>query len=147
MIQRIQTIYLALAALSCISLFGLPFATTNEMVAASSLFADGRYTIADNFGLIFLFVGAGLLAIGSIFLYSNRALQNNLTRVAAVATIIGLVLGILLFLRDGVTKTTAEPNDGLGIFMPILTIVFLFLALRSIKNDDKLVRSADRLRG
>ncbi|NJL75646.1 MAG: DUF4293 domain-containing protein [Saprospiraceae bacterium] len=148
MIQRIQTIYLALAGLCCLGLLGLPFASTEELVVTSSLFADGNYKISDNLGLIFLFIGAAALAIVAIFLYQNRSLQSNLTRVATVANIIGLVLGILLFLRDGINQPEieVEPNDGLGIFLPILAIVFLFLAMRGIKKDDQLVRSTDRLR-
>lgn len=149
MIQRIQSIYLALASGASLALFGLPFASTAEPVNESALFADSVYNISDHIVLTLLFAGAGLLALVTIFLFNNRSLQINLSRVAIVATIVGLILGVVLFLNDSITKNgdnLPDPDDGLGIFLPIVAIVLLFLALRNIRKDDKLVKSADRLR-
>ncbi len=149
MIQRIQSIYLALAGASCLALFGLPFATTDEPIYESALFTDSVYNVNDNIGLVLLFAGAGLIALVSIFLFKNRSLQINLSRIAIVATIIGFVLGIVLFLTDDITKngeTLPAPDDGLGVFLPILATILLILALRNIRKDEKIVRSADRLR-
>ncbi len=41
---------------------------------------------------------------------------------------------------------TGEINDGAGLYMPIISLIFGVLATRFIKKDDKLVRSMDRLR-
>ncbi|NJK82581.1 MAG: DUF4293 domain-containing protein [Saprospiraceae bacterium] len=149
MIQRIQTIYLAIAAVAALALTFLPFAATPEPVMGSTLFEDGKYNLYDNIGLLLLFIGAGVLALATIFLFNNRSLQINLTRVAFVANFIGLVLAVLLFLRDGIMKSDSalnNPSDGLGILLPILVGVMLVLALRNITKDEKLVRSTNRLR-
>jgi len=37
-------------------------------------------------------------------------------------------------------------NDGLGIYPPIVALIFAVLAGRAIGKDDKLVKSMDRLR-
>jgi len=37
-------------------------------------------------------------------------------------------------------------NMGIGIFLSSLSIVLILFAARAIKNDEKLIRSADRLR-
>ncbi len=148
MIQRIQTIYLAIAALAALALIFLPFAATPEPVMSSALFEDGKYNLNDNIALLLLFIGAGVLSLATIFLFNNRPLQINLTRVAFVLNFIGLILAILLFLRDDIVRSDVltSPSDGLGILLPILVGVMLVLALRNINKDEKLVRSTNRLR-
>ena len=37
-------------------------------------------------------------------------------------------------------------EKGVGVFAPVLSIVFLFMANKAIRRDEKLVKSADRLR-
>ncbi|MEM1325615.1 MAG: DUF4293 domain-containing protein [Bacteroidota bacterium] len=149
MIQRIQSIFLFLAGSASFGMFGLPFASTDQPIAQSDLFSDSAYTITDNIALMILFIGAGALSLIAIFMFKNRPLQINLSRVAFVASIIGLVLGIILFINDEITKLAAqmpEPTDGLGVLLPIVAAVMLLLAMRAIGKDEKLVRSSDRLR-
>ncbi len=148
MIQRIQTIYLAIAAFAALALIFLPFAATPSPVLSSPLFEDGKYNLHDNIALLLLFIAAGLLSLAAIFLFNNRPLQMNLIRVAFVANFIGLILAILLFLRDDIMRSDAltNPSDGLGILLPIMVGVMLVLALRNIDKDEKLVRSTNRLR-
>ncbi|MEN0049069.1 MAG: DUF4293 domain-containing protein [Bacteroidota bacterium] len=149
MIQRIQSIFLLLASAACFGLFGLPFATTDKAVAASELFADSQYEITDHIALIILFVLAGALSLVAIFMFNNRPLQINLSRVSFIAAIIGFVLGLILFFNDGIVESGAnlpDPSDGFGTALPILAGIFLLLAIRAINKDEKLVRSSDRLR-
>ncbi|MEL6945738.1 MAG: DUF4293 domain-containing protein [Bacteroidota bacterium] len=149
MIQRIQSIFLFLASAACFGLFALPFASTDQPIAASELFADSTYEITDHIALIILFVGAGLLALTAIFMFNNRPLQINLSRVSFVAAIVGLVLGLILFFNDGIVESgqsLPNPTDGFGTALPIIAGIFLLLAIRAINKDEKLVRSSDRLR-
>lgn len=149
MLQRIQSVFLFLAGGASFGMFGLPFASTDEAIAQSDLFADSVYTVTDHIALTILFVLAGALSLAAIFLFKNRPLQINLSRVAFVASIIGLVLGIILFINDEITKNAEampNPEDGIGVLLPILAAVFLLLAMRYIRKDEKLVRSSDRLR-
>jgi peptidoglycan/LPS O-acetylase OafA/YrhL len=149
MLQRIQSVFLFLASGASFGLFGLPFASTDQPIAQSDLFADSAYTVTDNIALMILFIVAGALSLGAIFLFKNRPLQINLSRVAFVASIVGLVLGIILFINDEITKLAnqmPDPQDGIGVLLPIVAAVMLLLAMRAIGKDEKLVRSSDRLR-
>ena len=148
MIQRIQSIFLLLAAACAFGLFALPFAEVAEPTVntVSPIFEDGVFDIKDQIGTMILFCLAGALTFGSIFLFNNRGLQMRLSRFAIIANIIGLVLAIVMFFNNKDLIGTQSPEDGLGIYLPILFIVFALLALRFIGKDDKLVNSMDRLR-
>ncbi|MFK7935131.1 MAG: DUF4293 domain-containing protein [Saprospiraceae bacterium] len=146
MIQRIQSIFLFLAGGASFGVLGLPFATTDKAENASALFADSIFNTQDNIALMVFFGIAGLLAIIDIFLYNNRPLQIRLGMFAFIANIIGLILGIFLFFNDMQNVGTDNINDGLGAYLPIVAGVLLLLAIRFIRKDEKLVRSADRLR-
>ncbi len=147
MIQRIQSIFLFLAAACAFGLFALPFASVATPTdTASSIFSDGVYDIQDHVGTLVLFCLAGVLALISIFMFKNRGLQKTLGRFAIIANIIGLVLGIVLFYNEAKGMGSQDPEDELGLFLPFLFIVFALLALYFIGKDDKLVKSMDRLR-
>lgn len=146
MIQRIQTIYLALAAACAFGLFALPFATSAQSSDETSLFADGIYNINDHAALLALFCGAGALALISIFLFNNRKQQLLMGRFAIIADVIGIVLVLVFLYQDGTKTGAAEVQEQLGVGLPILFVIFALLAQRGISKDEKLVRSADRLR-
>ncbi len=146
MIQRIQSIFLLLAGAAGFGALALPFATTGENVQSSALFADKVYSTGDHVGLLVLFALAGALAVADIFLYNNRPLQGKIGRIALIANILGIVLAVVLFWQDLDKLGSSAVSDGLGIYPPIAFIVFAVLALRGIKQDEVLVRSADRLR-
>lgn len=146
MIQRIQSLFLLLAAGSAFSLFALNFASTNNAISQSAIFGDGLYNIQDNIALLILFCLAGGLAFVSIFLFKNRKTQLLLSRIAIVANVIGFILALILFFNDMGTLGEATPNDELGIGAPIAFLIFGILAMRFINKDEKLVKSMDRLR-
>lgn len=147
MIQRIQSIFLLLAALSAFGLFALPFASTDSAAPNSDYFTDALFTIQDSIGLLALFGGAGLLAIASIFLYKNRKTQLLAVRFSIIFNIIGLILALILFYNDSdAIADEVGVNDELGLYLPIAFIIFALLAQRYIGKDEKLVRSMDRLR-
>jgi hypothetical protein len=92
--------------------------------------------------VIFLAVIA-LISLAAIFLFKNRVLQM---RVVLINGIISFLY--VAFMAFGVTmhalndKFTPQP----GIILPLFLLIFNFLAHRSIKHDENLVRSMDRLR-
>ncbi len=140
MIQRIQSIYLLLAAGASAALFGEPFATAPTS-QPEGLLQDGAFDISDHLGLMIL---AGLitaLALGTIFLYKNRILQMNLGKLNIVLLVALLVFSAYLYFTIQVAT-----NFGAGLVLPLLVFIFIFLANRNIYKDERLVRSADRLR-
>lgn len=149
MIQRIQTVFLALAAGADLSIFGFPFAVSSSQIEGSALFAnDSLYNWQDNISLPIVFGIAGALALVAIFLFNDRKKQMLVTRIAVVASIIAVVLMVVFLWRDYQTMSSSVTlDDGIAAYTPIAGVIFLILAHRFINKDEKLVRSSyDRLR-
>ena len=146
MIQRIQTVYLVLAAAAAFALLKLPFAQSSEAVTASAFFKDSAYQIQDHVALMIFFILAGVLSLASIFLFNNRSLQLKICRFAVIANVLGLVFSIIFYLQDMNTLEGVGVDDGIGLYLPIGFLIFGILALRAIQKDENLVKSMDRLR-
>lgn len=136
MLQRIQTVYLFLAALVSGGLiFLLPL---GENLAGESIFAV-------DLDLVFgLFLGSAVLSLVTIFLYSNRKLQFVLGRLNIILNLI--LLGLFVYWSLTVSGESEISEKGIGMLTPVISIVFLVLANKAIKKDEDLVKSADRLR-
>lgn len=148
MIQRIQTVYLLLAAAAALGQFALPYlvAATAGPIALPAL-SDGRLNPLDNPGLLALTALTALVSAVAIFLFRNRPLQGRLAGGAAVASLLLLVLAALTTKQtlDAVpADTSLQIQAGLGL--PAVALIFQWLAMRNIGKDEKLVRSIDRLR-
>ena len=136
MIQRIQSIYLALATIVSI---GLPF--------AFSLYADaeGNAVWAKEDPIVLgLFGLSALLSFISIFLYKKRQNQFVLGRLAIILNFV--LLGVLVYRSQILSGGTAVLEKGIGMIIPLISIVLLALANKAIKRDEDLVKSLDRLR-
>jgi len=136
MIQRIQTIYLFLAALASSGLiFVFHLWTTSEEVA---IYAK------DDYLYLGLFLGSALLSLISIFSYKTRKFQFVLGRLNIILNFI--LLGVLIYQLLMPPGESNISEKGVGIFIPILSTVLLVLANKAIKKDEDLVKSVDRLR-
>lgn len=138
-IQRVQSIYLLVAAIIGSTLFGLPFATAPAQ--PEGMLVDGAFDINDHIALIILTIVVVLLSFVTIFLYNNRVLQMNLGKLNIV-----LLLGLLGLAGYLFYTLPVATSLGLGLIVPVVVFVLILLANRNIKKDEKLVRSADRLR-
>lgn len=143
MIQRIQSIFLLLASGACLSLLGIPMATTGAVREQSTLFADARFELSDDGILLGLFLAGGALLFLAIFLFKNRRLQMTLSLFAVAVIVGGAAWGGYLFSRE---LPLPAYDIKLGAAMPLLSIVFALLAYNRIRKDETLVRSMDRLR-
>lgn len=142
MIQRIQSIFLFLASACSFGLLGLPFANTNEAIASSKIFSDQSFNLFDDIGILSLFCAAGGFALISIFLFKNRTFQIRLTQLVLLITLVGIGWSGYIFSQEKIDTA----NIDFGLALPILTLIFTFLASRNIKKDENLVQSMDRLR-
>jgi hypothetical protein len=136
MIQRIQTIYLLVAtAISAglIFIFDLYTDVNQELVFAK-----------DNNLYLGLFLGSALLSLISIFSYKNRKSQFVLGRFNIILNFI--LLGVFVYQSLNLSGETTVSEKGIGLLLPIFSIVFLALANKAIKRDEDLVKSVDRLR-
>lgn len=136
MLQRIQTIYLLLAAaVSAGLIFVFDLWETKEGIV---VYAN------DNLLYLSLFLGSAALALISIFMYKNRKLQFVLGRLNIILNF--FLLGFFVYQSLNVSGETIVSEKGIGMFLPIISIVLLVLANKAIKKDEDLVKSVDRLR-
>lgn len=136
MIQRIQSVYLLLAAL-----------VSGGLIFIFSLYsnAEGQEVFAlHNWLYLGLFLGSALLSLISLFNYKNRKAQFMLGRVNILLNFI--LLGVLVYRSLNLSGEITVSEKGIGMFLPIVSIVFLALANKAIKRDEDLVKSVDRLR-
>lgn len=152
MIQRVQTIFLLLAtALLATTLF-VPLAELNSETASYLLDATGVETLAEKAQSVYptwavfavLAVGA-LLPLETIFLYKNRALQIRVCLLNAALILVFYLLFLYYWsmIRTELAVTTSFLST---LCMPVAALALIFMAIRRIRNDEKLIRSADRIR-
>jgi len=136
MIQRIQTFFLAMVAL----LAGvLPYVL--------NLWADAggaRFYAKDELWIRIVFYVSAALAFISIFKYKNRQNQFVLNRLNMILNL--FLLGFFVYRSLSLSGENVISEKGIGMLIPVCSIVFLVLANRAIKKDEDLVKSVDRLR-
>jgi len=143
MIQRIQSIFLALSAACFGSLFGFPFASSSA--TNNGVFSDQLYNLHDH-TIFLVLTGLGVaLSLAAIFLFKNRVLQIRLVIFSIIAYVSLIASAILIFMNLQLPESL-EVSDQAGIYLPFVGLVFSALAIRSINKDEKLVQSMDRLR-
>jgi len=150
MIQRIQSIFLLLAALCLGLLFidSFDFAKANNIAGSDPILGDGDYDTNDHPLLMGLVIAGMIISLITIFLFKNRNLQSNITKLAMVI-IIGLVAAAGYYFAQN--ESLAESLNGslelsFGWASPTLALIFAVFALRGINKDENLVKSMDRLR-
>lgn len=135
MIQRIQTIWLLLAAAASLASLKFAFYSGNK---DNNLFAE--LNGFSNFFLLILTVAVALAAFASIFLFKNRKLQVQIT-------LAGLLLQIgVLILYFSQTSKFVNGNFTLTSLLAFSVPLFFILAWLGIRKDEKIIKSMDRLR-
>ena len=149
MIQRIQTVFLLLAAVAGFGQFVLPYLSAEPGNPAATLpaLADNVVNPMDNPGLLGLCVLGGVVSLIAIFLFKNRPLQARLAGGAAIASVLlGALAAFVVFQISQQMPSGGSVQYGMGLGLPVIALIFNWLAARSIRKDERLVRSADRLR-
>jgi len=142
MIQRIQSIWLLLAAIC-------GFLVTEAPVFKVTLANNVQRSImaTDSLLLFAVIIGVSCLCAIGIFLFKKRPTQFRLCIISIILTIAAIALEVknvedYKAATPGILKGTYQ----LGALLPILMIIFLIMAARAIYKDQKLVKSLDRLR-
>ena len=130
MIQRVQSLFLFFSAIvSLVILFYAPVYITRE----------GDVIIMNELQYPSLFLMLSiLLSIFSIFQFKNRLRQIKIVSFARTAITVSFFL--FIFTRD----ESLEVYYGGSLL--IIPYIILFLSAYFIKKDEKLVKSADRIR-
>jgi len=157
MIQRIQTIFLALVVILGVCFSFVPILGFTGYEATYVMNAYKTVTLDDALTIVSKNIGVGvmqglvfLVALVTIFLFKNRSLQIKLSKLNIL--LVALQIAAIVMYSD-IAKTAIgpSPNDVLisfkfGSTIPVISLILIYLAIRFIKKDDNLIRSADRLR-
>jgi Mn2+/Fe2+ NRAMP family transporter len=145
MIQRIQSIFLAICSLGFGSHFFTNLAVSSESIPV--LMADKVYEIQDHILLIILTVLGIIISFGAIFLFNNRLLQQKLSIFTIILSILVPIAAFILIYTEKTNEGNLQSiDDSLGLYLCLIPVIFGLLAYKSIGKDEKLVRSMDRLR-
>lgn len=136
MIQRIQSVYLALAFIIAGPL-SLVFPLWKDINGID--FLVGKSTL-----YTLMFGASAALSIISIFSYKKRQTQFVYNRLNMILNFI--LLGLFVYQSLNLSGETLVSEKGIGMFLPIGSIILLALANKAIKKDEDLVKSADRIR-
>ena len=155
MIQRIQSVYLFLALVASFVIFFFPLASYLSDIEYIKLYiytvqnkvpdAEFIYNKFFNIPLIVIDVAVMALILTAIFNYKKRLLQVKMVNFGILLNIVLIVF--MFFYTDRIsTSVSVTTSYETGSVFPLVCLVFLVLALRAIKRDEKLIRAADRLR-
>lgn len=135
MLQRIQTIWLLLAAVC-----GFTSLKTSFYIGSIGAEPANHLTAMSNIWLMILTIVTATIAVVSIFMYKNRALQLKLV----LATIALSVMILIMYFAQ--TQKFAVGGFALTSLIAVAVPILLILAATGIYKDEKLVKSADRIR-
>ena len=152
MIQRIQTVYLAISALLLGLIFAFNFATYHTETGNYIFSVNGISPKGSNANVIlpYAIVIPIIIAIivFAILQYKKRKVQIKIVRLAYLLILITLAL--LFFDLSNIEKALKINQEnasyGAGIFLLAASWPLVFLANRAIKKDEELVKSVERLR-
>ena len=130
MIQRVQSLFFFFSAICSITIvYTFPVLQDDTNI----------YLLKDHFSdaRLFVFLSAAL-SIFAIFQFKNRSRQQLIASIARLMITIAFFLIVFLHREEEVF--------GIGMILLIVPFITLIVANFFIKKDEKLVKSADRIR-
>jgi len=147
-IQRIQSVYLLIAAI-LMAVFAFFPALTFELGGREFVYGAleaGKVGVTHIDPLMLTLIALiVLLAVIDIFLFKN--LQRQMT-----VCFVDVIIGLAMFVAICIQAFVVGSKDGVTVMwqwyllLPALSVIFLLLAHKSMSNDKKKLRDADRLR-
>ena len=136
MIQRVQTIWMLLAAAAILLTLDLSF-------YSGTLAADNSFhavVAMDNFGIMILTIALGTTLFINIFLFKYRIIQFRICIFALVAEC------LIIFLYTRQIHNYSKGNFNLWCALHVFVILFIILAARGVYKDERLIKDSNRLR-
>jgi uncharacterized membrane protein YhaH (DUF805 family) len=155
MIQRIQSIFMALAAVWAILMI-IVDPVYFEMIASDKMYelkGQGLFLLSDiepqlsSYPVLALLALLAIVPMGAILRFKDRKLQMKLMRLNMILAL-GFI-GLAVFYIDRSQALIGEETDiipSIWFYTSAVPILFSILANRFIKKDEDLVKAADRLR-
>ena len=159
MLQRIQTIFMALAAVAAILFLFLPFTTAeNKKDNITAQYSSAGMEVRDANGAVtfskntMLLSGVTLVSacvlIFTIFQFKNR--QKQALFVFSTLILLLVTQGIHIYyytvFMAGLPKEGTSTAFQFGFFLPMIALVFTLTALRFIRRDMNVVAESNRMR-
>ena len=136
MIQRIQTLWLLLAAACAFAGFKFPYYSGTNAKGLSPY----ELNATENILLMLITALVGSLALIIIFLFKKRTLQLRLC-------VLGILLeAVLIFLYYREVRTFSQGTYSLTAILHSVIVLAFVLAARGINKDSKILKESDRLR-
>lgn len=160
MLQRIQTVFMFLAVVTGVLTFFFPIATFQSSTLDFYIYAmnlENLGSLGKDLGnsqffgewitlplsiLLLLFL---IILFINIMQFKRRTLQIRLNKLA-------ISLGFMILAGFAWTIINLDElfqddlGYGIGLVLPLVGVIFIFMANYNIKKDEKLIRSAERLR-
>lgn len=128
----------------------LGFFSTDAGIFAFNAFSVKNIANGAQIGLPVLEIGvialiSAFMAFIAIFLYKKRSVQKRICifNAVVIACFYLLFFIFVYFIR---TKYSANYSISYAVVMPLIALVFDWLASRAIDKDEELIRSVDRIR-
>lgn len=163
MLQRVQSIFMFIAAIAIIAMTFFPLwvksdIETGEIVTMTAFEVKFEQenretkerTLLGSQNIIYISIGAFLA--GGVMLFSISRFKSRMTQVKLNALFSLLCALILVGMVLNMTKANElihpefSGQSKLGFYLPIVAMFNNFLANRFIRKDEALVKSADRIR-
>lgn len=159
MIQRIQSLYLLLSGALMFAMFKMPLATFVNEAGVWKFYAEstvleitGDNTVAtstiDTWPVAIIIALAGVMSFLAIFAYKNRRRQIKICMLSGMFMLLFYPIAFIYwwFEKNMLATEATFPSLGAVLIFPLVAIILNMMAVRSIKADERLVRSADRIR-
>jgi hypothetical protein len=152
MIQRIQSLWLFLAAVALIAVWFLP---VGKFVMPHGLFECTAFKMTQagdvpilNLPVKLIGILSGLAALFSVlailhFKKRDRQLRWAWVAFTSKAILAAGLVSLFLYFKYALNSWVGY---GPAVLMPFLGMIFDFMAIKGIKKDDALVKSLDRIR-
>jgi hypothetical protein len=139
MIQRIQSIWLLLAAACAFAGFKFPY---YGGIKAGVVTGFTELNATSTLLLMVTTIAVGVLALITIFLFKRRTLQ---LRLCVLGILLEAVL-IFLYYRETKNFVPGQSTYSLTAILHSIIVLAFVLAARGINKDSKLLKESDRLR-
>lgn len=152
MIQRIQSVYLLIAAILMAVVVCTPLAVligasdSFYLFKSMGVFENGLTLVYPSWGIAVCAVISALISFVSIFLFKKRKLQIKMSYVSIVFIIL-FYAAFAAYLYTGQVALEAKFSKvEYGLALPVISLIVMVLALTKIKADERLVQSLNRIR-
>ncbi|PLX22824.1 MAG: hypothetical protein C0599_05635 [Salinivirgaceae bacterium] len=152
MLQRIQTVYLFVAFLISFALYIWPIAVFRTLDDKVILYVKGMHNaagdnIASYYPYLILSGIISFLILFQVFNFKKRIRQMQTGKVIIILNLLWYVMGgVYVFNYFKTFEVFSQGRPLIAVFVPLLIILFIYLANKNIKKDEDLVKSVDRIR-